>query len=111
LAEFEDLVSFLEKMASGLTKLVEALDELIEAASSKREPMFFGKTAEQLNLGLIGWLQQNRTKVFDYPFKIGLFGAGVLFLQYLGIEGDKVLDLIGGFILGRATSARDQSKK
>ena len=56
------------------------------------------------------WLQQNRTKVFDYPFKVGLFGASVLFLQYLGIEGDKVLDILSGYILGRATSHGDRSK-
>jgi hypothetical protein len=113
LAEFEDLVAFFEKMAAGLANLVEALDRLIESAGTEREPIFLGKVgdiARQLNLGLMEWLQQNRMKVFDYPFKIAVFGAGILFLQHLGIAGDRVVDLIGGYILGRTTSPSKSNK-
>jgi hypothetical protein len=59
-------------------------------------------TAQQLHLGLIEWLEQNRTKVFDYPFKIAVFGLGVTFLNSIGVQGD-ILSFVSGLLLGRAT--------
>ena len=41
------------------------------------------------------WLEQNRTKVFDYPLKIAVFGLGAVFLTHIGIPLDCVS---GGFL-------------
>jgi hypothetical protein len=109
LPDYEDLVAFFERMASGLAKLAGTLDELMEAVASKsdREPLFLGKAAEiaeQLNIGLMEWLEQNRSKVFDYPIKLSLFAGSLLFLHHFAIDTDTVLKIVGGYILGRASS-------
>src|SRR5215472_15783384 len=77
-------------MAKGLADLADALDKAISQGSEGRpEPIFLGtagKIAEQLHVGLIEWIEENRTMVVDVPIRIGLFGLGAMFLHAVGAD-------------------------
>jgi hypothetical protein len=85
LAKYDDLVAFLEKMAAGLNNLANALDQAVtKAADGKPEPVFLGTAAavaRQLQLGMMEWLEEYRTTIFDVPIRLGLIGLGLTFVN------------------------------
>src|SRR5262249_9376984 len=90
IAQLDNLVVLSGNMASGLAHLAENLDQAITKGSKgKPEPVFLGKAAEvvqRLHFGLMGWLKENKTEVFDVSFRVGIFLIGVAVLQSLGAD-------------------------
>jgi len=80
LAKHNEFVEFLERIAAGLAELADAVDQAINASvDGPPEPMFLGKAAritEQLNVGMMEWLEANRTNLMGCTLRIGLIGAG-----------------------------------
>jgi hypothetical protein len=91
LAKHNEFVEFLERIAAGLAELADALDQAVKASpDGPPEPMFLGKAAwiaEQLNIGLMEWLEANRANVAGFTVRIGLIGTGYLFLHACGLDG------------------------
>ena len=102
-------------MATGLSNLADALDRAVnEATDGKLELALLGRAAgvvRQLQLGAMEWLEENRTTVFEVPFRIGLFGLGVAFLHALGVDSNLVTTLIAGLALKRAKKSEQEKKK
>jgi hypothetical protein len=91
LAQYDALIPFLEKLASGLGELADTLEQL--AASSESESVLQGKaadTARWLQRTVTEWLETNRTMVIDVPVRLGLFGLAVAFVHQLGADGTAV---------------------
>jgi hypothetical protein len=91
LAQYDTLIPFLEKLASGLGELANTLEQL--AAPSESEPVLLGKaadTARRLQRTVTEWLETNRTMVIDVPVRLDLFGLAVTFVHQLGIDGTAV---------------------
>jgi len=81
LAKHNEFVEFLERIAAGLAELADALDQAINpSVDGPPEPMFLGKTAritEQLNVGMMEWLEANRTNLMGCTLRIGLNRCGL----------------------------------
>jgi hypothetical protein len=91
LAQYDSLIPFLEKLATGLGELADALNRL--AAPGQHEPVLLGKaadTARRLQEAVTQWLETNRTMVIDVPVRLGLFGLGVGFVHLLGVDSTAV---------------------
>jgi hypothetical protein len=91
LAQYDALLPFLEKLASGLGDLADALDRL--AMPNESEPVLLGKAsdiARWLQKTVTDWLETNRTMVIDVPVRLGLFGLAVAFAHQLGVDGTAV---------------------
>ncbi len=101
LAKHNEFVAFLERIAAGLAELADALDEAVRAGpNGPPEPIFLGKAAriaEQLNLGLMVWLEANRANVAGCTLRIGLIGAGYLFLNACGLSGN-IAAIVSGLV-------------
>jgi hypothetical protein len=110
----DNLVALLQNMATGLANLADNLDQAISKASEgKPEPVFLGKAADVvrgLHLRLMAWLEENRTTVFDVPYRAGLFGAGIAFLHFIGADSTAA---IGGlaYLLKSKASKKKGGKK
>jgi len=108
LVEHEGLVAFFERMASGLAELANALDKAINGATDgKLEPVFLGtagKIAEQLHLGLMEWLEANRTLCIEVPIRLALFGAGMAFLHSIGADGITAITALTTLVFKRGSA-------
>jgi hypothetical protein len=101
LGKHNEFVAFLERIAAGLAELADALDEAVRASpEGPPEPIFLGKAArigEQLNLGMMEWLEANRANVAGCTLRIGLIGAGYLFLNACGLDGN-IAAIVSGLV-------------
>jgi hypothetical protein len=101
LAKHNEFVAFLERIAAGLAELADALDQAVSASpGGPPEPMFLGKAAriaEQLNIGMMEWLEANRANVAGCTLRIGLIGAGFLFLNACGLDGS-IAAIVSGLV-------------
>jgi hypothetical protein len=101
LAKHNEFVEFLERIAAGLAELADALDQAVNASlDGPPEPIFLGKAAriaEQLNLGMMEWLEANRANVAGCTLRIGLIGAGYLFLNACGLSGN-IAAIVSGLV-------------
>src|SRR6266566_18053 len=101
LAKHNEFVAFLERIATGLAELADALDQAVKASPDGRpEPVFLGKAAriaEQLNIGMMEWLEANRANVAGCTLRIGLIGAGYLFLNACGLDGN-IAAIVSGLV-------------
>jgi hypothetical protein len=89
LPAFNDLIAFLETLEKKLAALADALDQATKEAGV--EPMFLGKAAviaRQLDLGLIGFLEKHRVRIFEVGFSLSALGAVSYFCG--GLSGDPV---------------------
>jgi Kinase/pyrophosphorylase len=117
LAEHHDLVDFFKKMAAGLANLADALDgALRNATDGKPEPALLGtagKIAEQLHVGLMEWLEANRTFAVEIPIRLAFFGAGVAFLHSIAVDGIPAIAGLTALVLKRGPkpSKKSPSKK
>jgi chromosome segregation ATPase len=85
LPDFNDLIAFLETLEKKLAALADALDQATKEAGV--EPMFLGKAAviaRQLDLGLMGFLEKHRVRIFET--------GALITVGYLcgGLSGDAV---------------------
>jgi hypothetical protein len=116
IAQLDNLVVLSGNMASGLAHLAENLDQAISKGSKdKPEPVFLRKAAEvvqRLHFGLMGWLKENRTEVFDVSCRVGLFLFGAAFLHSLGAD-NAIATAIGAlaFILKCPLNKKKGGKK
>jgi hypothetical protein len=55
------------------------------------------------------WLKENKTAVFDVPFRIGIFLTGVAFLHSLGADSATAITAPG--ILVKSTASRKKGVK
>jgi hypothetical protein len=112
-AQLDNLVVLSGNMASGLAHLTENLDQAITKGSKdKPEPVFLGKAAEvvqRLHFGLMGWLKENRTEVFDVSYRVGLLLLGVAFLHSLGADSTAAIGALG--FLVRSTASKKKGGK
>jgi hypothetical protein len=115
LAKHNDLVAFLKRMAAGLADLADALEQAVSNGTDDRpEPVFLGtagKIAKQLNLGLMEWLEANRTLVIEVPIRITLFGLGVAFLHSIGADGIPAITALTTLVLKRGGNQEQQEKE
>jgi len=109
----DNLVGLFEHMATGLANLADNLDQAISKASEgKPEPVFLGKAADVahgLHLRLMEWLEENRTTLFEVPFRVGIFAAGVAFLYYIGADSAAALGALG-YVVGTAKKKGGENK-
>jgi hypothetical protein len=112
LAKHNEFVAFLERITAGLTELADALDQAVSASpNGPPEPIFLGKAAriaEQLNVGMMEWLEANRANVAGCTLRIGLIGAGYLFLNTCGLDGN-IAAIVGGLVNRGFTSNKKTS--
>jgi hypothetical protein len=113
IAQRDNLVVLTENIANGLANLADDLDQAISKGSNgKLEPVFLGKAAEVvqwLHSGLMGWLNENRTAVFEVPFRISIFVAGVAFLHSIGADSATAITALG--VLVKSTSSKKKGGK
>ena|SRR5215469_4982844 len=113
IAQRDNLVVLLENMATGLANLADNLDQAISNATrGKPEPAFLGKAADVvrgLHHGLMAWLEENRTAVFEVPFRVGIFLTGVVFLHSLGADSATAIAALG--VLVKSTASKKNKKK
>lgn len=92
LPQQNELIDFLERLSVGLTNLADAIDQALNVSKvGSPEPLFRGKAgqiAEQLNLGLMEYLEKNRADLVGFSLKVGLMGAAYVFLKACGLEGE-----------------------
>jgi hypothetical protein len=109
IAQRGNLVALFEKLANGLANLADNLDHAIsKATEGKPEPVFLGKAADvahKLHFGLMEWLAENRTAVFDIPYRIGLFGLSVTFLHSVGADSMAAIGALVGLLLKKEMSS------
>jgi hypothetical protein len=119
LAKHNEFVEFLERIAAGLAELADALDQAVKASpDGPPAPRFLGKAAriaEQLYIGLMEWLEANRANVAGCTLRIGLIGAGYLFLNACGLDGNIAAIVSGlvnrGFASNNKTSTTRTKKR
>jgi hypothetical protein len=113
IAQRDNLVVLLEKTATGFANLADNLDQAIRKGSTdKPEPVFLGKAAEvvqRLHFGLMEWLEDNRTAVFEVPFRVGIFLTGVAFLHSLGADSATAIGALG--LLVKSTASKKKGGK
>ena len=76
--------------------------------------MFLGKAAEvvqRLHFGLMEWLEDNRTAVFEVPFRVGIFLTGVAFLHSLGADSETAIGALGLLVKSTAGKKKGGKKK
>jgi hypothetical protein len=104
----DNLVGLFEHMATGLANLADNLDQAISKASEgKPEPVFLGKAADVahgLHLRLMEWLEENRTTLFEVPFRVGIFLTGVIFLHSVGADSTAAIAAVG--VLVKSTGSK-----
>jgi hypothetical protein len=109
LAQQNAFVDFLQSLAAGLDNLATLIDQAIAAGAfpEKPEPSLLAsarETARSLSVAVFDGLERHRAYIADCSVHFGLFGAGFLFLQTVGVPGDfaaKVVAAIMGVkILG-----------
>jgi hypothetical protein len=108
LAQYDALIPFLEKLASGLSDLVDALDRL--ATPGESEPVLLGQaanTARWLQKTVMEWLETNRTMVIDVPVRLTLFGLSVAFVHLLGVDNTAVTASLAYLAGLRSTQPRN----
>jgi hypothetical protein len=115
LAKYGELLDIFEKMAGGLSALADALDKAtLNASDGKPEPVFLGiagQVVQQLRLGLMEWLEANRTVVIDVPVRIGLFGLGVAFLHSIGADSGWAVTAVGTLALkGKSVAPKPKAR-
>src|SRR5262249_12961051 len=115
LVKHNDLVAFFEKMATGLVQLAEALDQAVaRATDGKPEPVFLGEAARialDLHLGLMEWLEVNRTWVVDIPMRMTFYGLGISFLHFIGADSFAAVAGLTALVFRRAPRTKVASKK
>jgi hypothetical protein len=99
LPQYNDLLGFLERMATGITELADALDHAFENATP--QPVFLGNAAQivtKLQLETAAWLEKIGTDVIDVPVRVGvLMGCG-LFLHSFGLDSEALFAGIGAVV-------------
>jgi hypothetical protein len=118
LAQYDDLIAFLDKMVSGLAELADALDQAFKTTAAAQhpspEPIFLGTAAEiarRLHLGAMDWLEQNSTTVFNVPWRISVFCAGIAFLHWIGADSFTAIGTLGYLVRSKEDKKRRQEKK
>jgi hypothetical protein len=118
LAQYDDLIAFLDKMVSGLAELADALDQAFKTTAAVQppspEPIFLGKAAKiarRLHLGAMDWLEQNSTTVFNVPCRISVFCAGIMFLHWIGADSLPAIGTLGYLVRSKEDKKRRQEKK
>jgi hypothetical protein len=116
LAQHDDLIGFFERMAAGLAELADALDQAVkEGTGGSLDSVSLGKAAQiaqGLHQGVMQWLEQNFTASIDCAVRIGLFGAGVMFLHSIGADGVAAVGALGTLALkGGQAKDRPNGKK
>lgn len=110
LERWASLLQFFESMDAQLHNLSEGLDRLIANARLAEQPIFLGRAgdiAKQLELGLTEWLEENRTKVWDYPIKVAGYGLGFTVLTSIfGVPPNAVLTFVAGLLTGHVTKTK-----
>jgi len=113
IAQRDNLVVLLENMATGLDNLADNLDQAISKASEgKPEPVFLGKAAEvvqRLHFWSMEWLKENRTTLFEVPFRVGIFLTGVIFLHSVGADSTAAIAALG--VLAKSTATKKDKTK
>jgi hypothetical protein len=111
LAQYDDLIAFLDKMVSGLAELADALDQAFKTTAAAQhpspEPIFLGKAAEiarRLHLGAMDWLEQNSTTVFNVPCRIST-------LHWIGADSITAIGTLGYLVRSKEDKKRRQEKK
>jgi hypothetical protein len=93
LPQQNELVNFLEGLAVRLDGLADAIDQALNAKTSSPEPLFIGKAGqigEQLSLGFMEYIKENRAEIAGWSLRFGLIGAAYLFFKACGLEGEFV---------------------
>jgi hypothetical protein len=115
LAKYDDLVSFLEKMAAGLTNLAAALDEAIkETTEGSVEPARLTNAAQithNLQQAVMQWLENNVGNKIGALFDVTLFISGTLFLHSLGADSVAAISALGWIIRGTGKRKDPPEKK
>ncbi len=93
LAQYKNLLDFLEQMAGGLAELADALDQAFSSATdsptSSPEPVLLGKPAEIVRWlqGLTQrWREEIGTSIISVPIRFGVLLGGIEFLHWLGAD-------------------------
>jgi hypothetical protein len=114
LAKYDDLVSFLEKIAAGLTDLAGALDEAIkETTDGSVEPARLTAAAQithNLQQAVMQWIEKNAGSRISSVLDVALFTGSVLFLHSLGADSVAAIGALGLIIRG-AGKRKDPPKK
>lgn len=111
LAKYDDLVSFLEKMAAGLTNLAAALDKAIKEGSV--DPARLTDAAQitrNLHQAVMQWLENNVGNKIGAVVDVALFTSGILFLHSIGADSVAAIGALGLIIRG-AGKRKDPPKK
>ena len=110
LAQYENLIAFLDKMAAGLGELADALERAFKTATGEPrplpEPVFLGKAAviaRRLQLGTVEWIEENRNTVFSIPFKTAVLRGGLAFLHLLGLDSAPAIMALGHVVRSGGT--------
>jgi hypothetical protein len=115
LAQYNDLIDFLDKLVTGLGALANALEEAFATATAERdtpEPAPLAVAAEiarQLQLGTLEWLEQYRTAVLDIPIRIVTFCAALTYLHYIGADYLTAVGTLGYLV--RSAGAKKPTNK
>jgi hypothetical protein len=93
LAQYKNLLDFLEQMASGLAELADALDRTFtstaDSPASSPEPVLLGKPAEIVRWlqGLTQrWREEIGTNIVSVPIRFGVLLGGIEFLHWLSAD-------------------------
>ena len=104
LAKYDDLVSFLEKIAAGLTNLAASLDEAIkEITKGSAEPARLtaaAQIAHNLQQAVMQWLENNAGNRIGTVLDVALFTGSVLFLHSLGADSVAAIGALGLIVRG-----------
>ena len=114
LAKYDDLVSFLEKMAAGLTDLAAALDEAIkEATEGSVDPARLTAAAQithNLQQAVMQWLENNAGSRLSGILDVAMFTGSVLLLHSFGADSATAIGALG-YIVRNIGRRKDPPKK
>jgi hypothetical protein len=115
IAHQNDLIDFFQEMAQGLTNLAEALDRLEISADTIERSFFLSQAADiarNLSQRTVRWLDEQFNEQMDRTIKVGLFGAGIAFLHWLGADTVAAVGALGYIIrAGGSGGTRKPPKK
>jgi hypothetical protein len=98
IAQRDNLLALSENLAIDLANLADNLDQAISKGSKRKpEPVFLGKAAQvvqRLHFRLMGWLEENRTAVFDVSYRVGVLLTGIVFRYWNRTDCDCRLQLV-----------------